>query len=96
MYRGTATQIVCFNGQCKEVSVDSFTDRNGKIVRQQKQREYQQGQETYASVSPFLQHQGQVFRNSKGRTIPHLINYSRQQAMKCPCKSSFGCSMCSA
>ena len=95
MYRGTATQIACFNGQCKEVSVDSFTDRNGKIVRQQKQREYRQGQEPYATVSPFLQHQGQVFRNSKGRTIPHLINYSRQQAMKCPCKSSFGCSRCS-
>ena len=96
MYRGTATQVVCFNGQCKEVSVDSFTDRNGKIVRQQKQREYHQGKESYATVSPFLQHQVQVFRNSKGQTIPHLINYSRQQAMKCPCKSSFGCSMCSA
>jgi hypothetical protein len=106
MYRGSAKQIVCLNGHCKEMSLDAFTDQNGKIVRQQQQREFTQGslpaervniqgKESYATVSPFLQHQDQVFQNSKGQPIPHLINYNRTQAMKCPCKSSFGCTRCS-
>ncbi len=95
MYRGTAKQIVCLNGHCKEVSVDAFTDRNGKIVQEQKQREFTQKKENYATVSPFLQHQDQVFQNSKGQPISHLFNYSRHQGAKCPCNSSFGCSRCS-
>jgi hypothetical protein len=95
MYRSSSTQTICFNGVCKEVSVDAFTDQNGKIVRQKKKREFKQQQEDYAIVSPFLQHEDTIFQNSKGRTIPHVITYNIHQGEKCPCKSLFGCSRCS-
>ncbi len=95
MFSGLSSQTVCINGKCKEVNVKARTNSKGQIIRSSNQREYDLSSASVkplpSFVSPFLQDQSYLFRNSKGRIMP---SYPINQSMKCTCSSPSGCSNC--